>query len=53
MFQLFGNGWRFGAATWSSWSCSGSDSGFMRTSNIAFSVKVSNLSVSLPTSGPG
>jgi predicted acyl esterase len=53
VFQLFGNGWRFRRGHVVKLELLGNDAGFMRTSNLPFSVKVSNLSVSLPTSGPG
>ena len=52
VFQLFGNGWRFRRGHVVKLELLGRDSGFMRTSNNAFSVRVSKLSVDLPTSGP-
>ncbi len=53
VFQLFGNGWRFARGHTAKLELTGSDSSYVRTSNFAFSVKVSKLSVSLPTPGPG
>jgi pimeloyl-ACP methyl ester carboxylesterase len=52
VFQLFGNGWRFERGHTVKLELVGSDPTFMRKSNFSFSVKVSKLSVSLPTSGP-
>ena len=53
VFQLFGNGWRFARGHTAKLELIGSDPTYVRTSNFDFSVKVSKLSVSLPTSGPG
>ena len=53
VFQLFGNGWRFARGHTARLELTGSDSSYLRTSNFAFSVKVSKLSVSVPTPGPG
>ena len=50
VFQLFGNGWRFERGHTVKLELVGSDPTFMRKSNFSFSVKVSKLSVSLPTS---
>jgi predicted acyl esterase len=49
VFQLFGNGWRFGRGHVAKLELLGADSGFLRTSNNAFSVRVSKLRVVLPT----
>jgi hypothetical protein len=51
VFQLFGNGWRFARGHTVRLELTGSDATFMRKSNFSFSVKVSKLSVSLPTDG--
>ena len=48
-FQLFGNGWRFKRGHTVKLELLGSDPTFMRASNFEFSVKVSHLTVSLPT----
>jgi pimeloyl-ACP methyl ester carboxylesterase len=53
VFQLFGNGWRFATGHTAKLELLGNDPTFVRTSNFGFSVKVSDLSVGLPTSGPG
>jgi predicted acyl esterase len=53
VFQLFGNGWRFARGHTAKLELVGSDPPFVRASNFSFSVKVSKLSVDLPTSGPG
>jgi pimeloyl-ACP methyl ester carboxylesterase len=53
VFQLFGNGWRFARGHTAKLELTGSDPTFLRTSNFDFSVRVSDLSVGLPTSGPG
>jgi len=53
VFQLFGNGWRFARGHTAKLELVGSDPKFVRPSNLSFSVKVSKLSVDLPTSGPG
>ena len=52
IFQLFGNGWRFARGHTAKFELIGSDSSYVRASNFEFSVKVSKLSVSLPTPGP-
>jgi predicted acyl esterase len=52
VFQLFGNGWRFRRGHVVKLELLGKDAGFMRTSNFSFSVKLSKLSVDLPTAGP-
>jgi pimeloyl-ACP methyl ester carboxylesterase len=49
VFQLFGNGWRFRRGHVAKLELLGADAGFLRTSNNAFSVRVSRLSVVLPT----
>jgi predicted acyl esterase len=48
-FQLFGNGWRFRRGHVVKLELLGADAGFLRTSNNAFSVRVSKLRVELPT----
>jgi hypothetical protein len=53
VFQLFGNGWRFARGHTAKLELVGSDAPFVRASNFSFSVKVSKLSIDLPTSGPG
>ena len=53
VFQLFGNGWRFARGHTAKLELVGSDAPFVRASNFSFSVKVSKLSVDLPTAGPG
>ncbi len=53
VFQLFGNGWRFARGHTAKLELVGSDPNYVRTSNFSFSVKVSKLSIDLPTSGPG
>jgi pimeloyl-ACP methyl ester carboxylesterase len=53
VFQLFGNGWRFARGHTAKLELAGNDSTFLRTSNFSFSVRVSDLSADLPTSGPG
>jgi pimeloyl-ACP methyl ester carboxylesterase len=53
VFQLLGNGWRFARGHTAKLELVGSDSPFVRASNFSFSVKVSKLSISLPTAGPG
>jgi pimeloyl-ACP methyl ester carboxylesterase len=53
VFQLWGNGWRFARGHTAKLELTGSDSSTFRASNFKFTVKVSKLSVSLPTSGPG
>jgi pimeloyl-ACP methyl ester carboxylesterase len=53
VFQLFGNGWRFARGHVAQLELVGSDATYVRPSNFKFSVKVSRLSVSLPTPGPG
>jgi hypothetical protein len=52
VFQLFGNGWRFARGHAAKLELLGSDSTYLRASNFAFSVRVSKLTVSLPTYGP-
>jgi hypothetical protein len=49
VFQLFGNGWRFERGHTAKLELLGRDPTFMRTSNFSFSVRISKLSVSLPT----
>ena len=49
VFQLFGNGWRFARGHKAKLELTGSDPTFVRTSNFRFSVKVSKLTVKLPT----
>jgi pimeloyl-ACP methyl ester carboxylesterase len=49
VFQLFGNGWRFVAGHTAKLELVGSDPNFLRTSNFAFSARVSKLSVDLPS----
>ena len=49
VFQLFGNGWRFRRGHVVKLELLGADSGFLRTSNNAFSVRVSKLGMVLPT----
>jgi pimeloyl-ACP methyl ester carboxylesterase len=53
VFQLFGNGWKFARGHTAKLELAGNDSSYLRTSNFAFSVKLSKLAVSLPTHGPG
>jgi fermentation-respiration switch protein FrsA (DUF1100 family) len=53
VFQLFGNGWRFARGHTAELELLGNDPKYVRTSNFSFSVKVSKLSIDLPTSGPG
>jgi pimeloyl-ACP methyl ester carboxylesterase len=53
VFQLFGNGWRFARGHTAKLELLGNDPKYVRTSNFSFSVKVSKLSIDLPTSGPG
>jgi predicted acyl esterase len=48
-FQLFGNGWRFKAGHVAKLELVGSDPHYLRPSNDKFSVKVSKLTVELPT----
>jgi predicted acyl esterase len=48
-FQLFGNGWRFEPGHKPKLELLGRDSPFLRPSNSAFTVSVSNLTVELPT----
>ncbi len=49
VFQLFGNGWRFGKGHVAKLELLGSDPNFLRPSNNRFSVRVTNLTVELPT----
>jgi pimeloyl-ACP methyl ester carboxylesterase len=49
VFQLFGNGWRFAKGHTAKLELTGSDAPFVRASNFRFSVKVSKLTVKLPT----
>ena len=51
VFQLFGNGWRFGRGHMAKLELLGSDPGFVRPSNFRFSVRLSRLSVKLPGRG--
>jgi predicted acyl esterase len=53
VFQLFGNGWKFARGHTARLELTGNDASYLRPSNFKFSVKVSKLSVSLPTPGPG
>jgi hypothetical protein len=48
-FQLFGNGWRFARGHTAKLELLGRDATYLRASNFDFSVKLSNLRVSLPT----
>jgi fermentation-respiration switch protein FrsA (DUF1100 family) len=48
MFQLFGNGWRFGRGHVAKLELVGRDPLFLRTSNFRFSVNVSQTRVTLP-----
>ena len=48
VFQLFGNGWRFGRGHAAKLELVGRDPDFLRTSNFRFSVHVSQTRVSLP-----
>jgi fermentation-respiration switch protein FrsA (DUF1100 family) len=49
VFQLFGNGWRFAKGHTAKLELLGSDPTFVRTSNFDFSVRVSHLTVDLPS----
>jgi pimeloyl-ACP methyl ester carboxylesterase len=49
VFQLFGNGWRFEKGHTAKLELLGNDPTFVRTSNFEFSVRVSKLTVDLPT----
>jgi hypothetical protein len=49
VFQLFGNGWRFERGHVVKLELVGSDPEFLRPSNNRFSVRVSKLRVTLPT----
>jgi fermentation-respiration switch protein FrsA (DUF1100 family) len=49
VFQLFGNGWRFAKGHTAKLELLGSDPSFLRTSNFAFTVRVSDLTVDLPS----
>jgi len=49
VFQLFGNGWRFARGHTAKLELLGNDPTFVRTSNFKFSVKVSKLTVDLPS----
>lgn len=49
VFQLFGNGWKFARGHAAKLELLGSDSSFLRASNFSFSVRLSKLTVSLPT----
>ena len=51
VFQLFGNGWRFGRGHVAKLELLGSDPGFLAPSNFRFSVGLSRLSVKLPGRG--
>jgi fermentation-respiration switch protein FrsA (DUF1100 family) len=48
VFQLFGNGWRFGRGHTARLELLGNDPNFLRTSNFRFSLRVSRLAVELP-----
>jgi pimeloyl-ACP methyl ester carboxylesterase len=52
VFQLFGNAWKFARGHTAKLELLGSDPTYLRASNFSFSVRVSKLTVSLPTSGP-
>jgi fermentation-respiration switch protein FrsA (DUF1100 family) len=52
-FELFGNGWRFRRGHVAKLELLGRDPEYLRTSNDAFSVRVSKLYFVLPTPGPG
>jgi pimeloyl-ACP methyl ester carboxylesterase len=49
VFQLFGNGWRFAKGHTARVELLGNDPTFLRTSNFDFSVRVTNLTVALPS----
>jgi predicted acyl esterase len=49
VFQLFGNGWRFGRGHTAKLELLGNDPTFLRTSNFDFSLRVSELRVDLPS----
>ena len=51
VFQLFGNGWRFGRGHVAKLELLGSDPGFLAPSNFRFSARLSRLSVKLPGRG--
>jgi len=53
VFQLFGNGWKFARGHTAKLELTGSDANTFRASNFKFSVKVSKLSVRLPTAASG
>jgi fermentation-respiration switch protein FrsA (DUF1100 family) len=48
LFQLFGNGWRFGRGHVAKLELLGNDPDFLRTSNFRFSVRISRTRVDLP-----
>jgi hypothetical protein len=48
LFQLFGNGWRFGKGHTAKLELLGNDPNFLRTSDFDFSVRISKLRVLLP-----
>jgi hypothetical protein len=49
LFQLFGNGWRFGRGHVAKLELLGGDPNFLRPSNNRFSVRVTGLTLELPT----
>ena len=49
VFQLFGNGWRFGKRHVAKLELLGSDPNFLRPSNNRYSVRLTNFTVELPT----
>jgi hypothetical protein len=49
VFQLFGNGWRFAKGHTAKLELLGSDPTFLRASNFDFSVRISDLTVDLPS----
>jgi fermentation-respiration switch protein FrsA (DUF1100 family) len=48
LFQLFGNGWRFGRGHVAKLELLGNDPNFLRTSNFKFAVRLSRTRVDLP-----
>ena len=48
VFQLWGNGWRFGPGHQAKLELLGSDPNFMRPSNFSFRVRISRIGVRLP-----
>ena len=49
VFQLFGNGWRFGRGHVAKLELLGGDPNFLRPSNNRFSVRIKGLTLELPT----